>query len=387
MRKLLLLESSLLHKQEVIEWNRFGSICSAQRFVAAVVVFVVGGLPVDDEEVLGVGGDFSALMEFDTRLLSDLIGLWSSACFESSSSSMKFDKLLTILSKLSTSLIKYELRSLCSKLSVGERVDDDALLPAVNKSKTLELPSIFFRKPLVRDVEPPELPAFDVLGMATFDLMGNCCGVVCVDAAATVLGLIVLSWSWMSIMWSPRRTLRFNGDFPLKKSFTCESFRDSRACITVFSARCVNKPVSTFGVRTTFDPSTIPLSFNVPSCNSLSLNSSEILSLFTFSFLEMTFLRCSMVLSVSTLMSNCVPVVVDIRIFIVCELLESFVFAPPRPVRFGLELCDIFALFSHLFTTHVALCGNLAAFCCRYWSRKSTGSSVYCSLIEEKSNF
>lgn len=50
-------------------------------------------------------------------------------------------------------------------------------------------------------------------------------------------GLTVLSCNWMSIMWSPRRMLRFRGVLPLRKSFTCESLRDSSACITVFSGR------------------------------------------------------------------------------------------------------------------------------------------------------
>ena len=42
--------------------------------------------------------------------------------------------------------------------------------------------------------------------------------------------------TWIIIKWSPSLTLRFKGDFPLKKSFTWLSFNDSRACITVFSA-------------------------------------------------------------------------------------------------------------------------------------------------------
>lgn len=52
------------------------------------------------------------------------------------------------------------------------------------------------------------------------------------------LGVTVLSCNWMSIIWSPRRMLRFNGVLPLRKSFTWLSLRDSRACITVFSGRC-----------------------------------------------------------------------------------------------------------------------------------------------------
>lgn len=60
-------------------------------------------------------------------------------------------------------------------------------------------------------------------------------------AVATVApppaGLTVLSCSWMSIMWSPRRMLRFSGVLPLRKSLTCESLSDSSACITVFSGR------------------------------------------------------------------------------------------------------------------------------------------------------
>lgn len=52
-----------------------------------------------------------------------------------------------------------------------------------------------------------------------------------------VFGVTVLSCSWMSIMWSPKRMLRLSGVFPLKKSLTWLSFRDSSACITVFSGR------------------------------------------------------------------------------------------------------------------------------------------------------
>lgn len=57
------------------------------------------------------------------------------------------------------------------------------------------------------------------------------------EGAAKLGGLTVLSCSWMIIMWSPRRMFRFRGDLPLRKSFTCESFSDSSACITVLSGR------------------------------------------------------------------------------------------------------------------------------------------------------
>lgn len=35
-----------------------------------------------------------------------------------------------------------------------------------------------------------------------------------------VEGVTVESWSWMSIMWSPRRMVRLRGAFPDRKSFT-----------------------------------------------------------------------------------------------------------------------------------------------------------------------
>jgi hypothetical protein len=34
--------------------------------------------------------------------------------------------------------------------------------------------------------------------------------------------LTVESWSWISIMWSPRRIVRFSGAAPDRKSFTCD---------------------------------------------------------------------------------------------------------------------------------------------------------------------
>lgn len=58
------------------------------------------------------------------------------------------------------------------------------------------------------------------------------------DDVLPEFGVTVLSCNWMSIMWSPRRMLRLRGVLPLRKSFTWLSFRDSSACITVFSGRC-----------------------------------------------------------------------------------------------------------------------------------------------------
>lgn len=57
------------------------------------------------------------------------------------------------------------------------------------------------------------------------------------DDVDPVVPVTVLNCSWINIMWSPKRILKFNGVFPLRKSFTCESFSDSSACITVFSGR------------------------------------------------------------------------------------------------------------------------------------------------------
>lgn len=70
-----------------------------------------------------------------------------------------------------------------------------------------------------------------------------CCCCFCWEFATLCLsefccdGDNVESCSCMSIIWSPRRTLRLSGDLPLKKSFTWLSLSDSSACITVFSAR------------------------------------------------------------------------------------------------------------------------------------------------------
>lgn len=41
-----------------------------------------------------------------------------------------------------------------------------------------------------------------------------------------LLGVTVDSCSWISIMWSPRRIVRFNGAFPERKSLTCNKRTD-----------------------------------------------------------------------------------------------------------------------------------------------------------------
>lgn len=51
-------------------------------------------------------------------------------------------------------------------------------------------------------------------------------------------GVTVDSCSCISIMWSPNRIVRLSGALPDKKSFTCESLRLSKACITLCSGRC-----------------------------------------------------------------------------------------------------------------------------------------------------
>jgi hypothetical protein len=44
------------------------------------------------------------------------------------------------------------------------------------------------------------------------------------------LGVTVESCSWISIMWSPSRIVRFRGAFPERKSFTCNTIKTS-ACV------------------------------------------------------------------------------------------------------------------------------------------------------------
>lgn len=63
------------------------------------------------------------------------------------------------------------------------------------------------------------------------------CDDVDVDVDWFCVELTVLNCNWINIIWSPKRILKFNGVLPLKKSLTCESFKDSKACITVFSGR------------------------------------------------------------------------------------------------------------------------------------------------------
>ena len=49
---------------------------------------------------------------------------------------------------------------------------------------------------------------------------------ICGAEEVVVVVVVVVSWltvdncSWMSIMWSPRRMVRFNGAAPDRKSFT-----------------------------------------------------------------------------------------------------------------------------------------------------------------------
>lgn len=85
------------------------------------------------------------------------------------------------------------------------------------------------------DVEAPDGPAATCGALAIRDFIElrlERCDVV------PEFGVTVLSCSWMSIMWSPSRMLRFSGVFPLKKSLTWLSLSDSSACMTVFSGRC-----------------------------------------------------------------------------------------------------------------------------------------------------
>ena len=108
-------------------------------------------------------------------------------------------------------------------------------------------------------------------------------------------GVTVDSCSCISIMWSPSRMVRFRGALPDRKSFTCESFRLSNACITLCSGRCASRPVSTLGNNVSRLPSCRRFSSSVPSRSSLSRCSKQMRSLATFSLLEMIFFRFSTV--------------------------------------------------------------------------------------------
>lgn len=123
------------------------------------------------------------------------------------------------------------------------------------------------------------------------------------------LGVTVDSCSWISIMWSPRRIVRFSGALPDRKSFTCESLRLSSACITLCSGRCASKPVSTLGNKVSLLPSTSWFSCKVPSRSCLSLCNRHMRSLGTFSFLEISFFSVSTVSVLEACRSNCPPVV------------------------------------------------------------------------------
>lgn len=51
-------------------------------------------------------------------------------------------------------------------------------------------------------------------------------------------GVTVDNCNCINIIWSPNRIVRFKGALPDRKSFTCESLRLSKACITLCSGRC-----------------------------------------------------------------------------------------------------------------------------------------------------
>lgn len=57
------------------------------------------------------------------------------------------------------------------------------------------------------------------------------------DTTGGLVPETVLNCSWISIMWSPNRMLKFKGAFPHRNSFTWVSLRDSKACIIPISGR------------------------------------------------------------------------------------------------------------------------------------------------------
>jgi len=80
------------------------------------------------------------------------------------------------------------------------------------------------------DVDDDDDALSPAAGVGTVDLdVVGVADVADVEGVAEVLGrllfdaeLTVESWSWMSIMWSPSRIVRFRGALPERKSTTCK---------------------------------------------------------------------------------------------------------------------------------------------------------------------
>lgn len=117
------------------------------------------------------------------------------------------------------------------------------------------------------------------------------------------------SWSWISIIWSPRRIVRFRGALPVRKSLTWPSLRLSSACMTLCSGRWVSSPVSTEGSRVILAPSRMLFSSSVPSRRCLSRYRRQIRSLGTRRRLDTSRLKNSMESVEATRSSNWPPVV------------------------------------------------------------------------------
>lgn len=203
------------------------------------------------------------LIELDTRFDSDRIGDCSTGVPLATAATV----VLSLSAKFFTILWMFSMScrvNVCDSPTLSTKL----LLSPVTLLNPIGIPLVLLDDPVATpelpatdddDDDPelaPEPPAVNVrLVLCAFDLL----------PLAPEVGFNVLSCSWISIMWSPRRTDRFSGDLPLRKSFTWLSFRDSNACMTVFSARWAKSPVSTFGVNINFDPSMRPLSRSDPS--------------------------------------------------------------------------------------------------------------------------
>lgn len=230
----LLSPSKLLHKHEV----RFALIGSVHTMFSCVNGASPSAVLIAGMFFIGI-----VLIGFDTRFDNDFIGDCSSSEFASLpvTLALRFacidDNELTIFLRLSKSSFD-NIRSFCwvavslecrwsfgflAQFSSSDGLalvdgicDVDAVRDHVLRGRMDDVRWSEWRDIGVRD-DSPEVEASDE-----------------VDALDE---FTVLSCNWISIMWSPRRMLRFNGVFPLRKSLTWESFSDSSACITVFSGR------------------------------------------------------------------------------------------------------------------------------------------------------
>lgn len=212
-QELLSLLSSLLQRQEV-RLALIGSAHGDDGPLARVLLLHAGGM--------------LELIELDTRFDRDLIGdseaadrgrdsvsigLWAhgtTVAVVGLSLSAKFFTKLWILSI--SCLVRVCASLTCSTM---ERLVEAALSAAVTLRKPIGIDVLLWLredeawiKLVPAPLDAPE-EAVMVRVLWVFERVP-----LCED------GFKVLSCSWISIIWSPRRTLRLSGDLPLRKSFT-----------------------------------------------------------------------------------------------------------------------------------------------------------------------